>query len=304
MGPLIEARRAANPLSEVPQASSLDAELLLCPSLEGGHRYPPISPAVPLSLSQLADPEYRGLPWSPQPATLLLIDRTEDLHTPTISNITPPQTQTQTQPLSTTNNEVTNSNNPINPNKVSFGTPMAHRILTTMSNPHTHSGIVTDVISFPPFSPSSSSSSSSTNSESFQNDTIEKLMNAFPALAALPLKIPMSLANLPICDEFNSSNNTNNLNTNKSEFYSSLRRVLFTCSEDEFCRHLCTLLKQQIEHNQGKLPPPKKRGLGAEVLALIQALTVSPGILDQLFHIHLYPSFIQAMKIIIVFFFT
>ena len=55
-----------------------------------------------------------------------------------------------------------------------------------------------------------------------------------------------------------------------------LQRILLTESEDDTRRYLSTLLKQLIVQCMGTLPPEKKRGFGAEILALIQALLTAP----------------------------
>jgi hypothetical protein len=49
--------------------------------------------------------------------------------------------------------------------------------------------------------------------------------------------------------------------------------------EETFQSTLCSLLSSIIDRERGKqpLPPKKKRGIGAEVLALIQELIRSPG---------------------------
>ena len=52
---------------------------------------------------------------------------------------------------------------------------------------------------------------------------------------------------------------------------------VLTGSEDAGRNSLVRNLKVRIAAEKGEPPPPKKRGLGAEVLALVQALAVSPG---------------------------
>lgn len=52
---------------------------------------------------------------------------------------------------------------------------------------------------------------------------------------------------------------------------------VLTGSEDAGRNSLVRNLKVRIAAEKGEPPPPKKRGLGAEVLAFVQALAVSPG---------------------------
>ena len=52
---------------------------------------------------------------------------------------------------------------------------------------------------------------------------------------------------------------------------------VLTGNEDAGKTSLVRNLKSRIVVEKGEIPPPKKRGLGAEVLAFVQALAVSPG---------------------------
>ena len=63
----------------------------------------------------------------------------------------------------------------------------------------------------------------------------------------------------------------------KRRLLSSLEFSLFAEAEDRGRAVLVTLLSNSIRECGGTLPPPKVRGLGAEILALMQALIVSPG---------------------------
>ena len=56
-----------------------------------------------------------------------------------------------------------------------------------------------------------------------------------------------------------------------------LRRAVLAGSEEEGRAALCSELEQRVRRYGGTLPPPKKRGLGAAVLALVQALLRAPG---------------------------
>jgi hypothetical protein len=59
---------------------------------------------------------------------------------------------------------------------------------------------------------------------------------------------------------------------------SALRRVFMAHPEDEYRQALCAELSHAVQREHGVLPPPKQRGLGAEVLALIQSLLIAPGV--------------------------
>lgn len=54
-------------------------------------------------------------------------------------------------------------------------------------------------------------------------------------------------------------------------------KASLTEPEEETRVLLCDALKRFIESEQGKMPPPKKRGFGAELLALVNSLISSPG---------------------------
>lgn len=58
---------------------------------------------------------------------------------------------------------------------------------------------------------------------------------------------------------------------------SNLLRRLMSSSEEDGRNAIVDALKQQIQVANGQFPPPKKRGIGAELLALVQSLIKAPG---------------------------
>jgi hypothetical protein len=67
---------------------------------------------------------------------------------------------------------------------------------------------------------------------------------------------------------------------NHSSANDIIRFKLMACSEEEGRTYICEELKKQIILSNGTLPPPKKRGFGAEMSALIQSLIESSGVED------------------------
>ena len=235
---------------------------------------------------------------TPQAASLVLIDRTQDLYTP-----------------STHTGEAS---------KELHTSPLAHRILCTLSKgPGSSDSTLYDVSAMAPFSvPSSSStlpfstssstsrsssssssgassSGSSTNGVHGGTSDMDALCSPFPAISTLPLQLPMSL-----CLSLNDLQKTTSKNTTTGQGSSMpvsvsgsgsglalesdvlhsdddlllLRQALFARSEDEGRTLLCAALTRRIKQFKGTVPPSKKgRGLGAEVFALVQALSTAPG---------------------------
>ena len=248
----------------------------------------------------------------PQVASLLIIDRTQDLYSPSYhsgetSKATPGSGQILTPPL-------------------------AHRILCTLlressdNNQSNNNGSnkIYDIALLPPFSTSTinsnaSSSSSSSNSNSHTAAELDLLKKSFPAVSSLSVQFPMSLC-LPHSNssdnssnnnnDINSHNNNNNINSDNDDRNRSmsnsnsnnnsntsihgsrsnthgddnnndmalLHQAIFAASEEEGRRLLCSALTAKILMYNGVLPVSKKgRGLGAEVLSLVQALIVASG---------------------------
>lgn len=215
-----------------------------------------------------------------QAASLILIDRTQDLYTP-----------------STHSGEASKE-----ASKDLHTPPLAHRILCTLSRGLGPSDSTSyDVSAMAPFNmPSSStyisststSSSSSSSSGSNKNTVrggmsdIEAFSSPFPAISTLPLQLPMSL-----CMSLNDLHdlNMNNAHGRSVSVLESeslhvdddlplLRQALFALSEEEGRTLLCAALTRRIKLFKGTVPPSKKgRGLGAEVFALVQALSTAPG---------------------------
>jgi hypothetical protein len=215
-----------------------------------------------------------------QTASLLLIDRTQDLSTPT-----------------THSGEASKEPNTATP-------PLAHRILCTLSRGRQSNKdtFTYDIRPLPPFnSPdasaaaaaavSSSSSSSSSSSirgaeKAFESD-VDRLYKPFPAVSALSLQLSMSLC-LPLSNVPPSSSTANapssrtlganSDHTDLDDEIGQLRHALFAGTEEEGRQLLCAALSSRIKLFNGVVPASKRgRGLGAEVLALVQALIASPG---------------------------
>ena len=239
----------------------------------------------------------------PQVASLLIIDRTQDLYSPSYhsgetSKATPGSGQILTPPL-------------------------AHRILCTLlressdNNQSNNNGSnkIYDIALLQPFSTSTinsnvSSSSSSSNSRSNSHTAAELDLSKkpFPAVSSLSVQFPMTLL-LPHSknknnNDINSNNNNNNISSDNNDRNRSmsnsnsnnnsntnnahgddydndmalLHQAIFASSEEEGRRLLCAALTAKILIHNGVLPVSKKgRGLGAEVLSLVQALIVASG---------------------------
>ena len=187
-----------------------------------------------------------------QPAALVLIDRTEDLLTPLSAGSGP--------------------------------TPLAHRIMNTLNYCQYLPKATTIAVG------ENGHNGSKHNVESLQCDVslqcplletvsadvaVQMLgMGATDAASTLPKdsnwNVPMSaLANLPL-------QLTPSLLYKPDSTHNVLEGIL-SQSEDAGRAALCNELKAHIQAESGALPPSKKRGLGAEMLAYTQALIVSPG---------------------------
>lgn len=218
-----------------------------------------------------------------QSASLLLIDRTQDLYTP-----------------STHSGEAS---------KDLHRSPLAHRILCTLSKGlGSADSTLYDVSTMAPFNvPSSSTSTYTTSSSSSSSSSggggnmgaghggavdMDALGRPFPAISTLPLQLPMSL-----CLSLNNLHQERNLGDVHGRGLSEsgteagagsvhvdtdlllLRQALFARSEEEGRTLLCAALTRRIKRFKGTVPPSKKgRGLGAEVFALVQALSTCPGV--------------------------
>jgi hypothetical protein len=222
-----------------------------------------------------------------QAASLLLIDRTQDLYTP-----------------STHSGEAS---------KELHSSPLAHRILCTLSKGlGSADSTLYDVSTMAPFNVPSSSTSTYTSATSTSSSSsssgrgnigvvhggavdMDALGRPFPAISTLPLQLPMSLClSLNNLQEKNlSSTYGRGLSESGTEAGSVagagaghldsdlllLRQALFARSEEEGRTLLCAALTRRIKQFKGTVPPSKKgRGLGAEVFALVQALSTCPGV--------------------------
>jgi hypothetical protein len=124
---------------------------------------------------------------------------------------------------------------------------------------------------------------------------MDALGRPFPAISTLPLQLPMSLClSLNNLQEKNfSSTYGRGLSESVTDTGAGagagsahadndlllLRQALFARSEEEGRTLLCAALTRRIKQFKGTVPPSKKgRGLGAEVFALVQALSTCPGV--------------------------
>lgn len=215
-----------------------------------------------------------------QTASLLLIDRTQDLSTPTAHSGEASKEQNASSSTPTP--------------------PLAHRILCTLSRGHqSNKDICTyDICPLPPFncpdasaaaaSSSSSSSSSIRGAEKACESDVDRLYKPFPAVSALSLQLSMSLC-LPLSKASPSSSTVDapssrilgadSDHTDLDDEIRQLRNTLFAGTEEEGRLLLCAALSSRIRQFNGVVPASKRgRGLGAEVLALVQALSASPGL--------------------------
>eukprot|EP01041_Mallomonas_annulata_P000384 gene384-698_t len=123
-------------------------------------------------------------------------------------------------------------------------TTLAHRILSTLPRQQ------------------SSSTKEATKGFSFESPTLADVSlsspNTYESLSVDPSSVLSSLhLGLPptMCIEDD-----------------NLRRSIFSKSEEEARNDICAVLEARIVAEGGVLPPPKKRGLGAAVFALVQSL--------------------------------
>lgn len=208
-----------------------------------------------------------------QPAALVLIDRTEDLLTP----------------ASAGSSGSTSSG---------VGTPLAHRILNTLNycqylNADGASGSggvgmgesgdslqcdvslrcpLLEVVQADTAARLLGMHTDATTTSTDNNEVIgprDGNWNApMSALANLPLQLTPSVVYKPIA--------TNNTSTPSNTTHPVLVHLL--AGTEEAARvALCNEIKAHITANNGVLPPSKKRGLGAEMLAYTQALIAAPG---------------------------
>lgn len=216
-----------------------------------------------------------------QPAALLLIDRCEDLATPISAGA----------PLSTTFSSTSTS-----PIHAPFTAPLAHRILNTLNYCQYLS---------PPCIPSNNTPATGTgfsecNDVDLQQTQVDVILKA-PILAEAGLEEvaellgmsapvaetcserasadwnkPLSaLTNLPL--QLNPSLQYRHTAEGSASTDNTLLQRIMAGTEEQSKLTLCAEIKSRIEAEKGALPPNKKRGLGAEVLAFTQALINAPG---------------------------
>lgn len=272
--------------------------------------------------------------------SLILLDRTLDLVTPTIhgTHVQPNSSTTGSTPEKTKKTQVP-------PPPVSHAPTFAHRVLSTIPrktivNSNSLNQIGTHVDDTLESSYPALNTVTSTNGYDVailnaptslhaiegcvhESQHLNVLASPFSALSnSLPVKIIPALApltRLPLFSESNlelevkkktgnaaeggddgwgdddldlnsdeESNGLANGSTELSEVlnplkFSSgieierLRQMMFHSSEEQFFTSLCKALASVIGENGGVMPPVKKRGMGAEIMALVQALISSPG---------------------------
>ena len=147
-------------------------------------------------------------------ATLFLIDRSEDLHTPSLHSTdvpfqsVPSNNASKLNPEMNTNTEITNTsvsniNTTISPTinpTIRCGASLAHRMFCTIPT-HTSDDdqkrSAVGMTQFPPFAQqhhhTSQPPSSSSSSSSSAGLPLSSLYTAFPAVAGLPVQLPLTL---------------------------------------------------------------------------------------------------------------
>jgi len=212
-----------------------------------------------------------------QPAALVLIDRTEDLLTPASAGGS------------------------------SGGSPLAHRILNTLNYCqylNSKDGIKGEVegsgclqcdvslrcpllevveadAAARLLGMHTNNTTNNTNTSSTTSTSTTDCGNwntPMSALANLPLQLTPSLLYKPITNTTNTTNtNTGTTNNTTSNTTHPVLVHLLAGTEEAARVTLCNELKAHIAAKNGALPPSKKRGLGAEMLAYTQALIAAPG---------------------------
>ena len=87
------------------------------------------------------------------------------------------------------------------------------------------------------------------------------LSRPLSAVSALPISLDPSIAPTPIYANSGSAD--------------TLMRSMFACTEESGKSELYSQLRQQVLAEGGTLPPAKRRGVGAEVLGLLNALAAT-----------------------------
>lgn len=100
---------------------------------------------------------------------------------------------------------------------------------------------------------------------------LDRLSSAMSGLASLPYSCQPSLCLSPTLLVSHQRPSPTNMSL------AALQHSLLSCPEEHTRTALCECLRSLITTHGGTLPPAKKRGLGAEVLAHLQALMQAPG---------------------------
>jgi hypothetical protein len=206
-------------------------------------------------------------------ASLLLIDRTQDLVSP-IRHV----------------NEVTAASSADSFKSVSLNsaTSLGHRILSTLRASCTSSGVTVSGCEIPVLSsPESvlshrhtvdrSQDMKTADADLYQaSSQLHDLSTVMSGLAGLPYPCKPSICLYSSASSAGTGSSGYIPGSVKTSM-GALQHALLCQPEDHTRVLLCDCLRTLILYNRGSLPAPKKRGLGAEILAYMQALLQAPG---------------------------
>jgi hypothetical protein len=99
-------------------------------------------------------------------------------------------------------------------------------------------------------------------------------------LSSLPVQINTSLAAFSAFID-DSRHPSHGISEDDRREYARIWRAFVSEPEETARRLLCDALRERITLERGTLPPVKKRGFGAELLAFVQSLITSPGTADR-----------------------
>jgi hypothetical protein len=245
--------------------------------------------------SDLRDLLRGGASGEVESASLLLIDRTQDLITPmrhvNEAAASADGSQASTSLLSpAVGRDITNKGAAT----LNSVTSLGHRIMCTLRAPSPHSCNHDTVACDVSIAAQGSIFHSQITSkrERFEEEEqqaaqvqVNRLSQVLSGLCALPCPCSPSIcvSSLTV-DDSNKPTSMNTFGVTSSRDLADLIKSLqysLGCvdGEEQFVRNmLCECLRKLVTVNGGTLPPAKKkRGLGAEVLALLQALVQAPG---------------------------
>jgi hypothetical protein len=99
-------------------------------------------------------------------------------------------------------------------------------------------------------------------------------------LSSLPVQINPSLAAFSAYID-DSRHQSHGVSEDERREYGRIWRAFVSEPEETARRLLCDALRERINLERGTLPPVKKRGFGAELLAFVQSLITAPGTTDR-----------------------